>query len=671
MAAANFRTLVEALLAAPSDRPFVTMWEDEDKVQTVTFGEFMRLAKLQAASFDAQGLHSGDRMILVMPQGVPLMTAFAGATLLGAIPAILAYPNFKVDPGKYSSGLAGVSENLKASLVIVDEAFPTELSKNLEKSSRARLVHAAASSSGEASLPERIWEPENVAFIQHSAGTTGLQKGVALSHRAVLIQLEHLASVLEIGDQDRIYSWLPLYHDMGLIACFMLPVVCHLPIVMQSPMDWVLRPDTMMQLISDYRCTLAWIPNFALQFLARRVRPEGEGDYDLSSLRGLINCSEPVRARSMDEFQTACTALRLGPNALKSSYALAENVFAVTQSEIHSVPRRLWISAKRFWEEHLAVPVAENSENSLCLVSSGRCLPGNQVRVASSDGTDLSDGHVGEILIQSDSLFGGYYNRPDLTAKVLKGDWYWSGDLGFLLDAELYVIGRKNDLIIVAGKNIHPQDVEEIVWSHPAIHDGRAVAFGLYNSDAGTEELIVVAEVESEEDLKAAPEIERAVRNAIVAELDVTPRVIYLKPPKWIVKSTAGKPARSTTREKLLIEQPELVGKEHEYLFELVSDSVMTRTLEGRINFWNRRAEELYGWTKEEAMGKVSHNLLQTQFPQPLEEIESELVRGGRWEGKLVHATRDGGHVVVESRWILNLKRQGAVVEINRRSIDF
>jgi fatty-acyl-CoA synthase len=669
MSTANFRTLIEALVAAPSDRPFVTTWKNEDEIQTVTFGEFMHLARVQAATFDDQGLRSGDRIILIMPQGVPLMAAFTGAMLLGAVPAILAYPNFKVDRVKYSSGLVGVSENLKASLLVMDEGFPTELAKTLAKSSHGRLLHAAASSisSGETFMPENLWQPENLAFIQHSAGTTGLQKGVALTHQAVLTQLEHLASALEISDHDRIYSWLPLYHDMGLIACFMLPLAYHLPIVMQSPVDWVLRPEIMMQLISNYRCTLAWIPNFAFQFLARRACCEVGSEYDLSSLRALINCSEPVRARSMDEFKAVYARFGLRPDALKSSYALAENVFAVTQSELHSLPRRLWISAKRFWEEQLAVPVAENSESAVCFVSSGRCLPRNRVRIASADGAELSDGHVGEIVIQSDSLFDGYYNRPDLTAKVLREDWYWSGDLGFILDGELYVIGRKNDLIIIAGKNIYPQDVEEIVYSHPAIHDGRAVAFGLYNSSTGTDELIVAAEVENEERLKAAPEIERAVRNAIAAELDVTARAIYLKPPKWIVKSTAGKPARSTTREKLLIEQPELVEKEHEYLFELVSDSVMTRTPEGRIDFWNRRAEELYGWTKEEAMGKVSHNLLQTQFPQPLEEIESELVQNGRWEGKLVHATRDGSHVVVDSRWILNLKGQKAVVEINRR----
>jgi PAS domain S-box-containing protein len=222
---------------------------------------------------------------------------------------------------------------------------------------------------------------------------------------------------------------------------------------------------------------------------------------------------------------------------------------------------------------------------------------------------------------------------------------------------------------IVAVKNIDLHDIEKLVCDHPAVHDGRAVAFGLHNPELGTDDIIVAAETETDEDLKAAVEIERAVRNTIVAKLSVTPRAIYLKPPKWIAENVAGKPARSTTREKILIEQPELVGKEHEYLFEVVNDSVMSRTIEGRINFWNRRAEELYGWSKEEAIGKVSHKLLQTRFPRALEEIHSELVRNGRWKGKLVHATRDGRRVAVESRWILHSREQpGRVVEINTRT---
>jgi fatty-acyl-CoA synthase len=171
----------------------------------------------------------------------------------------------------------------------------------------------------------------------------------------------------------------------------------------------------------------------------------------------------------------------------------------------------------------------------------------------------VPDGTVGEIHVYSDSLFRGYYDRPDLTAKALQDGWYRSGDLGFRLDGELFVIGRKNDLIIVAGKNIYPQDIEEIVCSHPAIHDGRVVAMGLMNPDLGTEDIIVVAEVEEEEQLSDGFAIERSIKNAIVAELGVAVRAIYLKPPRWIVKSTAGKPARSITREKLLAEHPELV----------------------------------------------------------------------------------------------------------------
>ena len=163
---------------------------------------------------------------------------------------------------------------------------------------------------------------------------------------------------------------------------------------------------------------------------------------------------------------------------------------------------------------------------------------------------------------KSDSLFSGYYNRPDLTAKVMQDGWYHSGDLGFVVNEELYVIGRKNDLIIVAGKNIYPHDIEEIVSGDPRIRDGRAVAFGVFNPDLGTEEIVVVAEVQDEREIENAMSIEHAARNAIVAELGVAVRGVYVRPPKWIVKSTAGKAARSTTREKLLREQPELCRAE-------------------------------------------------------------------------------------------------------------
>ncbi len=555
------RTLLAALAAAPRERMFVTMWEDEEHERSVTFGEFIAQAQGFAAQLQAAGLGSGDTVVLLLPQGIPLMAAFAGSMMLGAVPAILAYPNFKIEPAKYRFGLSGVTANLNARLIVLDEAFPDELLEYVDLGSGSRVVRCGSTAAplGFAPPPHPA-DPRVVAFIQHSAGTTGLQKGVALSHGAVLRQLDHLTRALSISSADRIYSWLPLYHDMGLIACFMLPMVYHLPLVMQSPTDWVLQPRTMVELIASHRCTLAWIPNFTLQFLARRVLAEDRAKLDLSCLRALVNCSEPVRARSMDEFLLAYGRCGLREHVLQSSYAMAEAVFAVTQSGSGSAPgpRRIAVDARRLRDEHVAVPVSDRAAGAAWLVSSGPLLPGSAVRIVGPQGAELADGEVGEIVIQSDSLFDGYYNRPDLTAEALTDTGYRSGDLGFLLDGELYVIGRKKDLIIVAGKNIYPQDVEEICSAHPQVHDGRTVALGLFNPELGTEDIVAVAEVQAEADLADAPAIERALRSAIVAELGVAARAVYLKPPRWIVKSTAGKPARSTTKDKLLEEHPEL-----------------------------------------------------------------------------------------------------------------
>ena len=555
-----FATLTEALAAAPEVQPFVTMWLDQDDERTFSFGEFRRWSNSQAARFSSHGVGKGDTVILIMPQGVALMAAFAGAMLLGAVPAILAYPTFKVEPAKYRFGLKGVSANLSAKLVVADDSFPDEFLESVSLGDQSKLIRVSGvpPPMKDVAAPQFQCHQDDLAFIQHSAGTTGLQKGVALSHGAVLRQLVHLGHSLKIQSSDRVYSWLPLYHDMGLVACFVLPMVYHLHLVMQSPTDWVMRPDNMLHLISRYKCTLSWVPNFTLQFLARRVKPRDREEYNLSSLRVLINCSEPVRAESMNAFTSAFSSCGLQPTALQSSYAMAENVFAVTQSEISQAPRCIWIDASKYQLKRIAVSAEPDSDSAVCFVSSGKCLPNNEARIVSEKGEALPDGHVGEILIRSDSMLDGYYNRPDLTALSLRDGWYWSGDLGFLLEEELYVTGRKKDLIIVGGKNIYPQDIEEIACGHPSIHDGRAVAFGWYNPDLGTEEIVIVAEAEDPAALADASTIERAVRTAIVEELAVAPRAIYLKPPRWIIKSTAGKPARSATREKLLAEHPEL-----------------------------------------------------------------------------------------------------------------
>jgi fatty-acyl-CoA synthase len=554
-----YANLIEALEAAPANRPFITAWADEDDQETVTFGEFRHRARGEASVFARNGIAAGDRVVLIMPQGISAMAAFVGAMMLGAVPALLAYPNFKVEASKYSSGLSGVSANLHAKAVVIDENFPAEMLQYVSLNSETMLLRAGAGNLGNVNdlrPPLLQISPESLAFIQHSAGTTGLQKGVALTHIAVLRQLEHLAEALKIDPaSDRMYSWLPLYHDMGLIAAFMLPMVCHIPVVVQSPLDWVMQPESMLQVVSESKCTLAWMPNFAFQFVPRRTPQARWGDYDLSSLRAVINCSEPVRAGSMGEFQRA---FRIRDGVLHSSYAMAENVFAVTQSDLDRGPATIWADGQQFRTAHRVVPVPQSTTGSISFMSSGCLLPSQRVKILSDSGEPLANAAVGEIAIQSDCLFEGYYNRPDLTERALVEGWYHTGDLGFMLDGELYVVGRKKDLLIIGGENIYPQDIEELVSAHPAIHDGRVVAMGVYNPNLGTEEVVVAAEVEREEYLVDAARLEQEVRSRIVAGLGIAVRSIFLKPPMWIVKSTAGKPARSATREKLLREHPEL-----------------------------------------------------------------------------------------------------------------
>jgi len=319
----------------------------------------------------------------------------------------------------------------------------------------------------------------------------------------------------------------------------MLPLAAHLPIVMQSPVDWVMAPASMLELASTHRCTLGWLPNFAFQHLARRTPGDVKARLDLSSIRALVNCSEPVRAESVDEFQRAFAASGLRAGAVQASYAMAENTFAVTQTDAGVAPARLAI---------------DRDSRPRIVMSSGRCLPGNQVRVVDDHGTNLGDREIGELMVRSDSMLDGYFNRPDLTSRAIVDGWYKTSDLGFTAGGEVYVLGRKDDTIIIAGRNIWPADVEEIAARHDSVRDGRAVAFGVLNESLGTQDLVVVVEAAAAVGSDDAFEIEHEIRAVIAREMDLSPKVVQIAPPQWIVKSSAGKPARSATRDKFLAE---------------------------------------------------------------------------------------------------------------------
>ncbi len=549
-----------ASFAEAPDRPALHLLQARQPDQTVTYRGLLAGAAGYARAYAAAGLRPGEVVVLILQHGEALVYAFWGAILYGAAPSIMPFLTEKLAPERYRQELAALVEITRPAGLVTYPEFAVEVEGALAGLA-ASPVRAVLLSSDVTPAPDAApdgWAglaraPEDMALLQHSSGTTGLQKGVALSHQAVLNQLECYANAIHLSGDDVVVSWLPLYHDMGLIAGFVLPVIQRVPLVLMSPFDWVRAPYRLVQAVFRYHGTLTWLPNFAFNFCAQKVRDRDLEGVDLSSWRAVINCSEPMRWESHAAFQERFAPYGLRPQALATCYAMAENVFAVTQGgldapvAVDEVDRRALIS------DQVARPA--NGGESLKLLSAGRPLANTQVRVVDARRRAVPERQVGEIALRSDCLLSGYYHRPDLTAQAFHEGWYLTGDLGYQAGGELYVTGRQKDLIIVGGKNVHPQDLEALASEVPGVHPGRVVAFGLFNTDAGTEDVVVVAEVDSDDEAECQ-QVADAIRQRVNRGSDVAVRVVHVVAARWVLKTSSGKVARGANREKYLSEAP-------------------------------------------------------------------------------------------------------------------
>ena len=368
-------------------------------------------------------------------------------------------------------------------------------------------------------------------------------------------QLDAYAKALQLNENDVVVSWLPLYHDMGLIAGFLLPILSGIPLVLSSPFDWVRAPYRLMQSVSKYRGTLTWLPNFAYNFCAQKIRDRHIEGVDLSSWRAVINCSEPVRWEAHKSFYDFFQKYGLKWEALQTSYAMAENVFGVTQSRLGSIPTVIEVDRESFVAERLAKDPL-GGRPSMKMMSSGLPLENVQIKILDENGNSVSDRVIGEVALKSDCMLTGYFNRPDITEKAFRDGWYLTGDYGFLSDGELFVSGRKKDMIIVGGKNVYPQDLEGLTYEVPGVRAGRSVAFGMFDEAQGTEEVVIIAEVDSENVLEQQ-RVADALRAHVTKNSAIALRHVKVVGPKWIVKTSSGKTARSANKEKFLKELQE------------------------------------------------------------------------------------------------------------------
>jgi acyl-CoA synthetase (AMP-forming)/AMP-acid ligase II len=469
--------------------------------------------------------------------------------MLGAIPSMFPTLTEKLDPDIYMRELGELVKRSEVKAILTTEEFAPILAERANCTVYGSNHIGDALESEEFGLQVNRPSPNAVALLQHSSGTTGIQKGVALSHEAVLNQLAAYQDALALREDDIIVSWLPLYHDMGLIAGFIQPLVQGIPLILMSPFDWVRHPAMLLKAIHDYKATLCWLPNFAYNHCARTVRQRDGTGLDLTSIRAFINCSEPVRYDSHMLFAERFAANGITTAQLTVSYAMAENTFAVTQTPMGQHPKVDVVERQTLQHQLKAVPTNDQLSGET-IVSCGKPIKSTEVKVVNDLEQALPERYVGEVLVKSNCMLTNYYHREDLQPFDIEG-WYRTGDKGYMADGEVYIVGRSKDLIINAGKNVYPQDIEAIVNSVAGVHPGRAVVFGVEDEREGTELIAVVAEVDVDE-AAARKQIMQAIRQTVSRQSDITLNFVTLVNKGWLIKTSSGKIARGKNRDKWL-----------------------------------------------------------------------------------------------------------------------
>ena len=539
-----------ALAAAQPDRNWCTYFTGAESSQTVSYGDLRDRSLQFASAFGSSGV-TRKRIAICLYQSLDLHAAFLGAILSGHIPAMMPPFSPKTEPEKLQKTVQHFLDSMHPDEVVIDDDTMKSLQAASIKLAPGLNVISPAKVAASAVPPEPQRGGADVAFIQHSSGTTGLQKGVALSHASVLGH--HASYSLAIGlktEQDSIVSWLPLYHDMGLISCFMVPLMAGISVVEIPTFLWAAKPGLLFDAITQHKPTLCWLPNFSYTFLAQSLqRSVARSKWELSSIRLWTNCSEPVTNQSQQTFLQAFEQIGCRPHSLGASYAMAENVFAVTQS-MHPADAVIEISKDALSRHALAIPI--DDQDARILVSCGQPIEGVSIKIVEPGTDSLSSHAVGEIAIKSDFMFFGYWKNPAATAAAFTADGYFrTGDAGFIKDNNVFVTGRLKDIIIIQGKNFHAGDIEACLSGIEGVLPGRVVALGLMDEGVGSERLAILAESNAT-DPEEKKQITDKIRLQITSKLNVPASIIRLMPPRWLIKSTSGKLARKENKQKLM-----------------------------------------------------------------------------------------------------------------------
>jgi acyl-CoA synthetase (AMP-forming)/AMP-acid ligase II/acyl carrier protein len=521
----------------------------ETGVTETSFAAFERRVLSFANHYADLGLVPGQVLLIFLPQQLDGVAAFFGAIAVGLVPSFMPCPSAKQRPSVYWPAHVSLIERIKPQLLVTDRIHADQMEAH-GVTGRSGILTIDAVVDNCRVLPRLRGTRLKTALLQHSSGTTSLKKGVALSHRSILRQVSTYSRCLGMTGADNIVSWLPVYHDMGLIACTVTPLVLGQTVTSLSPFEWAARPASLFEAIERYSGHFCWLPNFAFEHLTRSV-PRDCGA-DLSGMRAFINCSEPCKPDTFDRFAKRFRRTNgVHARQLQVCYAMAETVFAVTQTRVGAKPVVLDVDAEQLYGE--GVVTAASGASSMRLLSAGAPVRGMTVEIMSGESV-LPEGHVGEIVLSGSFLFDGYFNDPQTTAERLRGSRYFTRDRGFLRDGGLFVLGRLDDLLIINGRNLHAHEVESVIGDMIGLKPGRAVAFGVFNEALGSEELVIVAERDPDVVISSDAELARGVRTLVYEQSNIDVKACRIVDPGWLVKTTSGKISRDANKAKYAAE---------------------------------------------------------------------------------------------------------------------
>ncbi len=557
---------IRARLEAAADRDggvrFVGHSVAPDGPVRVSWRQMHDEARAVGAALQARGLIPGDHVAVLGPTSRELMTIVRGCWLAGIASMVLPLPMRMGSLDEFVSGTRARIRHGDAKLVLIDDQlapFYEAVPGDPPIVSMASVLPGTAGLPSADALESPADDPNRLVILQYTSGSTSEPKGVMIPDRVLAANIDAACEAASLDDDEVMVSWLPLYHDMGLVGFLAIPMTTGVDLVQAAPQDFMAHPGNWMQWISDWRGTATAGPNFSWVLATRALRRAE--DLDLSSLTLALSGAEPVDPKAVDAFTAAAGRFGLPDGAFFPAFGMAEVAIAGTFPRRGQGLRCDTVDREVLERSRVAKPVEITDPDDLAVRARrlpllGTAVPGLEMRVVDPDTREeVAERHVGELLLRGTSVTPGYYKRDDATAALFHDGWLCTGDLAYVLDGELVLCGRIKDVIIVGGRNVFPEDIERAVGGLGGVRAGNVIAFG-QDGYKGKETVVVVAEVREGEDLETVRE---AIHHRTLEVCGLPPRDVMLVRPGTLPKTSSGKLQRARCRELYLAEELALI----------------------------------------------------------------------------------------------------------------